>query len=160
MIQFKKVNLLFWACTMGLPSLCQAQNEQPQSLPTIQITAGIHKIKAMVADAAQEREMGLMYRRQMEANEGMLFVFETTAPQCFWMKNTPLPLSAAFVDDEGRIVNIEDMQPLSLESHCAKKPVRHVLEMHQGWFSKHGLKAGDKLSGAVFKTKDHPNQLP
>lgn len=160
MMFVKKIALLLWACTLTLPSLCQAQNDPPQSLPSIDLTAGIHIIKAMVADSAPEQQMGLMFRREMKTNEGMLFVFERAAPQCFWMKNTPLPLSAAFIDDDGRIVNIEDMQPLSLDSHCSTKPVRYVLEMHQGWFAKRGLKAGDKLGGTVFNSSQGPNQLP
>ncbi len=128
-----------------------AHAQTPQVLPTVQLTAGIHVIRAMVADSPEERATGLMYRTQMGTNEGMLFVFEDPAQQCFWMKNTLLPLSAAFVDDEGRIANIEDMAPQTLESHCSAKPVRFVLEMNKGWFAKRGLKAGSRLSGPPFK---------
>ena len=91
-----------------------------------------------------------MFRREMPQHEGMLFVFEQPATQCFWMKNTQLPLTAAFVADDGSIVNLADMQPLSEESHCSAKPVRYVLEMNQGWFAKRGIKAGTKLGGAPF----------
>ncbi len=150
MIHIKKA-AIFWACLLGLCSAAQARDEQPQSLPTVQLSAGIHTIKAMVADSAQERQMGLMYRREMGVNEGMLFVFEVPAKQCFWMKNTPLPLSAAFISDDGRIINIEDMAPETEDSHCSERPVRYVLEMHKGWFAKRGLKAGDKLGGTTFK---------
>ncbi len=136
-------------CTLGWAGQATAQN-QPQSLPTVQLTAGIHAIKAMVAQAPEERQKGLMHRRTMGVNEGMLFVFETAAVQCFWMRNTPLPLSAAFIGDDGRVVNIEDMKPETDDSHCSKKPVRYVLEMNQGWFARHGVKAGDKLGGATF----------
>lgn len=139
-------------CLLGWCGQVAAQN-QPQSLPTVQLTAGIHAIKAMVAQAPEERQMGLMYRRNMGANEGMLFIFETAAVQCFWMRNTPLPLSAAFIDDGGRVVNIADMKPETDDSHCSKKPVRYVLEMNQGWFARHGVNAGDKLGGAAFKAK-------
>lgn len=128
-----------------------AHAQTPQVLPTVQITAGIHVIRAMVADSPEERATGLMYRTQMGTNEGMLFVFDDPAQQCFWMKNTVLPLSAAFVDDEGRIANIEDMAPQTLESHCSAKPVRFVLEMNKGWFAKRGIKAGSRLSGPPFK---------
>jgi uncharacterized membrane protein (UPF0127 family) len=143
-----------WTCTlMGLHLAAPAQDEQPQSLPTTTLSAGIHTIKAMVAQTPSERQVGLMFRREMGTQEGMLFVFEAAAPQCFWMKNTLLPLSAAFIGDDGRIVNIEDMQPQTLASHCSDKPVRFVLEMNQGWFAKRGLKKGDRLSGEAFKLR-------
>ena len=132
-----------------LPAAAQAQN-QPQKLPTVSLSAGMHVIQAMVAQTPQERSIGLMFRKEMGNNEGMLFVFEQASVQCFWMKNTLLPLSAAFVRDDGSIVNIEDMKPQSLESHCSKEPVRFVLEMHQGWFAKKGLKPGSKLGGKPF----------
>ncbi len=138
------------------PAPATAQSTQsapqgvPQQLPTLQLNAGIHVIKAMVARSPDERSTGLMFRREMGTNEGMLFIFETPAQQCFWMRNTFLPLSTAFVADDGSIVNIEDMEPQTLDSHCSAKPVRYVLEMHQGWFAKRGLKAGSKLSGSPF----------
>ncbi len=127
-----------------------AQGGAPQTLPTLKLNAGIHNINAMVARSTEERSTGLMFRTDMAANDGMLFVFDAPAQQCFWMRNTPLPLSAAFVLDDGTIGNIEDMKPLSLDSHCSTKPVRFVLEMHKGWFAKRGIKAGSKLSGAPF----------
>jgi uncharacterized membrane protein (UPF0127 family) len=80
----------------------------------------------------------------------MLFVFEQRDTRCFWMKNTLLPLTAAFVADDGTIVNLEDMQPQTTNSHCSIKPVRYVLEMNQGWFKKRGIKAGQKLGGQPF----------
>jgi uncharacterized membrane protein (UPF0127 family) len=92
-----------------------------------------------------------MFRTDMPAHEGMLFVFDQLATQCFWMKNTLIPLTAAFVADDGTIVNLADMKPQTTDSHCSAKPVRFVLEMNQGWFAKRGLKAGSKLSGVVFK---------
>ena len=95
--------------------------------------------------------MGLMFRKDMPQHEGMLFVFEQPATQCFWMKNTLLPLTAAFVADDGTIVNLVDMKPQTTDSHCSEKPVRFVLEMHQSWFAKKGLKAGSRLSGVAFK---------
>lgn len=110
----------------------------------------MHLIQAQVADTPQERAVGLMFRRDMPVNEGMLFVFEQPSGQCFWMKNTLLPLTAAFVADDGTIVNLVDMQPQSLDSHCSAKPVRYVLEMHKGWFDKRGIKAGSRLSGPPF----------
>jgi uncharacterized protein len=80
----------------------------------------------------------------------MLFVFEQPSQQCFWMKNTLLPLSAAFIDDDGTVVNVEDMKPQTLDSHCSAKPVRYVLEMNQGWFAKKGIKPGTRLNGEPF----------
>ena len=80
----------------------------------------------------------------------MLFVFDQPATQCCWMRNTILPLSTAFVADDGTIVNVADMQPMTETSHCSEKPVRYVLEMNQGWFEKRGIKAGQRLSGRPF----------
>lgn len=119
-------------------------------LPRVTLSAGMHLIQAQVAATPQQRAVGLMFRQEMPANEGMLFVFEQPSEQCFWMKNTLLPLTAAFVADDGTIVNLADMQPQSLVSHCSTKPVRFVLEMNKGWFDKRGLKAGSKLSGPPF----------
>jgi uncharacterized membrane protein (UPF0127 family) len=139
---------------LALPCLalslgCAAQ-EGPQKLPAIRLNAGIHNIQAEVAQTPDERATGLMFRQSMGPNDGMLFVFESADTQCFWMKNTLLPLSAAFVADDGSIVNVADMKPRTLDSHCSDKPVRFVLEMNQGWFAKRGIKAGYKLQGAPF----------
>ncbi|HEY2977894.1 MAG TPA: DUF192 domain-containing protein [Burkholderiaceae bacterium] len=127
-----------------------AAQQGPQKLPAITLNAGIHNIRAEVAQTPDERATGLMFRREMAQQDGMLFVFEEPATQCFWMKNTLLPLSVAFVADDGTIVNLDDMKPQTLDSHCSAKPVRYVLEMNVGWFAKRGLKAGTKLQGAPF----------
>ena len=138
--------------TLGSASTAASAQDGPQlNLPRVELTAGMHRIDAQVAQAQQERQTGLMHRQNMPLHEGMLFVFEQPATQCFWMKNTLLPLSTAFVADDGTIVNLADMQPQTLDSHCSTKPVRYVLEMNQGWFSHKGIKAGFKLSGAPFK---------
>jgi len=122
-------------------------------LPTIDIQAGMHVIKAEVASDGPTRSRGLMMREKLAPNAGMLFVFQEKAGQCFWMKNTLIPLSIAFIDDDGSIVNIRDMQPHSEDSHCSTRPVRYALEMEQGWFAKRGLKAGDRLSsGQAFRS--------
>jgi hypothetical protein len=131
------------------PLSAMAQNV-PQKLPTTQLTAGMHLIHAEVASTDAQRQIGLMHRPSMPANDGMLFVFEQAGVQCFWMRNTLIPLSVAFVDDDGRIVNIEAMAPQTDNSHCSKRPVRYVLEMNLGWFDKRGLKAGSRLGGAPF----------
>lgn len=128
-----------------------AQGQPQMNLPRIEITAGMHRIEAQVAASPQERQTGLMHRKEMPAHEGMLFVFEQPATQCFWMKNTLLPLTAAFVADDGTIVNLADMKPQTEDSHCSAKPVRYVLEMNQGWFKQRNLKAGTRLRGKPFE---------
>lgn len=138
-------------CLCFLISGSAWSQEGPQlQLQRVGLSAGMHLIQAQVAATPQERAIGLMHRKEMPTNEGMLFVFEQPSVQCFWMKNTLLPLTAAFLSDDGTIVNLANMQPQSLDSHCSAKPVRFVLEMHQGWFDKRGLKAGTRLSGAPF----------
>jgi uncharacterized membrane protein (UPF0127 family) len=133
-------------------SLCAIAQEGPQlNLQRIKISAGMHQIDTQLAMTPIERQIGLMNRPTMPAHEGMLFVFEQPSKQCFWMKNTLLPLTAAFVADDGTIVNLVDMKPQVLDSHCSTKEVRYVLEMNQGWFAKRGIKAGAKLSGVPFK---------
>lgn len=130
----------------------QSPSEQPQlHLPRTELRAGMYRIDAQVAQRFHERQTGLMYRTSMPAHEGMLFVFEQPATQCFWMKNTLIPLTAAFIADDGTIVNLVNMQPLDENSHCSAKPVRYVLEMNQGWFQSKNIQAGAKLSGAPFK---------
>ena len=122
------------------------------NLPRIKLQAGMHQMDVQLALTPDQRQIGLMYRAEMPQHEGMLFVFEQPAPQCFWMKNTLLPLTAAFVADDGTIVNLVDMQPQTTDSHCSAKPVRYVLEMNQGWFTKRSIKAGYKLAGKPFDT--------
>ena len=136
---------------LALLSAGARSQEQAQHLEAIQIKAGMHLIRAEVAAAPAQRQQGLMFRRDLDTNDGMLFIFDAPSPQCFWMKNTPTALTIAFVADDGSIVNLEDMAPLSEASHCSAKPVRFTLEMHKGWFAKRGIKAGFKLVGAPFK---------
>lgn len=119
--------------------------QSPQRLPVETLSAGMHRIQAEIARTPAQREIGLMHRPSMPAQAGMLFIFEQPGTQCFWMKNTLLPLTAAFITDDGTIVNLADMKPQALDSHCSSAPVRYVLEMHQGWFAKRGIKAGYKL---------------
>ncbi|MDB5889661.1 MAG: hypothetical protein JWP47_492 [Polaromonas sp.] len=121
-------------------------------LERMQISIGMHQISAQIAATPLQRQIGLMSRKAMPQHEGMIFVFEQPAQQCFWMKNTPLPLTAAFLADDGTIVNMADMKPLALDAHCSAKPVRYVLEMNQGWFKKKGIKAGTRLQGQIFQT--------
>ena len=138
------------ALTLSLSCAAFAQDAQ-LDLPRVRLSAGMHQIDAQVAQTYDQRMTGLMHRRDMPQHEGMLFVFDQPSVQCFWMKNTLLPLTAAFVADDGTIVNLADMKPQTTDSHCSAKPVRFVLEMNQGWFTKKGIKAGAKLAGAPFK---------
>ena len=135
-----------------LAAFCIAARAQgvPQDLPAITLNAGMHNIRAAVAQTPDQRQTGLMFRREMAPHEGMLFVFDQASRQCFWMKNTLLPLAIAFLADDGTVVNIDEMKPQSLDSHCSSKPVRYVLEMNQGWFAKRGIKAGSKIGGQPF----------
>lgn len=133
-----------------LPGLAAEAEDRPQELPTIELGLGIHLIQAQVALTPAQRTVGLMFRKSMPANDGMLFVFEQARDQCFWMKDTLLPLSAAFIADDGTIVNIEDMAPGTLDRHCSARPVRFVLELNQGWFDRRGVTAGARLRGAPF----------
>ena len=138
------------ATALFLPGWTVAQQAPQLNLQRVKLNAGMHVIDAQVALTPQERQIGLMQRKNMPQHEGMLFVFEQASEQCFWMKNTLLPLSAAFVADDGTIVNTADMKPETTDSHCSAKPVRYVLEMNKGWFAKKGIKQGSKLSGPMF----------
>jgi uncharacterized membrane protein (UPF0127 family) len=121
--------------------------QQASKFQKIAMTAGIHVIKAEVASKESERQQGLMFREKMGQNEGMVFLFDAPAGICMWMKNTLIPLSVAFIDNEGKIINIEDMQPQTTESHCAKRPARFALEMNQGWFKQRNIKPGSHIDG-------------
>jgi uncharacterized membrane protein (UPF0127 family) len=121
---------------------------QPQAgLPTLQLNAGIHLIHAEVAATPASRAQGLMFRKSLGASHGMLFVFAEAGPQCMWMRNTYVPLSVAFIDERGTILNIADMQPQTEDSHCAVAPARYALEMNRGWFAAKGIKPGARISG-------------
>ncbi len=120
---------------------------QQPALPEIDLKVGGHVIAAEVAANDATRQQGLMFRRVMAENRGMLFVFRDTAHHAMWMQNTYLPLSVAFIDAQGLIVNIEDMQPQTTNTHPAKAPVKYALEMNLGWFKKRGIKPGAKIEG-------------
>jgi uncharacterized membrane protein (UPF0127 family) len=115
------------------------------TLPTTLLKAGTHTIYTEVASTEKSREIGLMYRKKLPENNGMLFVFETLDNHCFWMENTDLPLSIAFLRDDGTIIKIADMQPYSLYKHCPNEPVRYALEMNQGWFAKKNINVGTRI---------------
>ena len=129
-------------------ALAQPAGERPAPnprLPTVDIQAGLHVIRAEVASEPGTRMRGLMMRERLGPNEGMIFVFPDKAGHCFWMKNTLIPLSIAFLDDDGTVVNVADMQPHSEASHCPARPVRYALEMEQGWFARRGIGPGSRL---------------
>lgn len=138
------LSLITSLCMSGFTA-AHAQSAPP--LPTTQLGAGMHVITAEVASNDSARSRGLMYRKELKPNHGMLFVFDQPNVQCFWMRNTVLALSIAFIQDDGTISNIADMQPMTDTSHCSTAPVRYALEMEQGWFAKRGLETGKKITG-------------
>ena len=142
-----------FSTALMLPLSVTAQDAPQLNLQRAKVSVGMHQIDAQVAASPEQRQIGLMFRKEMPQHEGMIFVFGEPTKQCFWMKNTLLPLTAAFVADDGTIVNLEDMKPQTENPHCSTKPVRYVLEMNKGWFAKKGIKAGSKLGGAMFQAQ-------
>jgi len=118
-----------------------------QQLPVAQLNAGMHLIRAEVAADYATRMTGLMHRVSMPSNAGMLFIFDEATTHCMWMKNTLIPLSVAFIDERGTIINVEDMAPQTEDSHCAGRPARYALEMNRGWFAARGVKPGSRIGG-------------
>jgi uncharacterized membrane protein (UPF0127 family) len=150
---FKSLKPLLGALILLGSAALFAQDAPQLNLQRTTLNVGMHQITAQVALTPQQRQIGLMHRKDMPQPEGMLFIFEEPSVQCFWMKNTLLPLTAAFVADDGTIVNLADMKPQTTDPHCSTKPVRYVLEMNQGWFAKKGIHAGARLGGAPFEAK-------
>lgn len=122
-----------------------AQAEAP--LPVRQVKVAGHALRVEVAATIEQRMKGLMFREKLGANDGMLFVFDEPGYHAMWMKNTPLPLSVAFVDGAGAILNILDMEPHTLDQHAAAGPAVYAIETNKGWFAKRRIKAGDKVAG-------------
>lgn len=116
-------------------------------LPVVELSAVMYRIEAELAHTPEARQTGLMHRHSMPGNRGMLFVFPQDGLHCMWMRNTFIPLSVAFLDAEGRILNIEDMTPQTEDLHCAAAPARFALEMNQGWFEIRRLKPGARIRG-------------
>lgn len=143
--------LLFCLCLGLVPRPGRAEGVAQRDLPLATLNAGMYLIHAQVAATAEQRAIGLMYRTDLRDNEGMLFIFEKPQMQCFWMKNTYIPLTAAFIADNGTIVNTVDMQPRTTNSHCSTQPVRYVLEVRQGWLAQHGFGPGKRMTGGPFK---------
>jgi hypothetical protein len=135
----------FGLCALSVSAFQNTEQSPQLDLPRTRLALGMHIVDAQVAVSPLQLQKGLMFRSSMPENEGMLFDFGDSAVRCFWMKNTLIPLTAAFLDEKGRIINFADMQPFSEKSHCSKQPARYVLEMKQGWFKKRGIKAGQKM---------------
>ena len=138
---------------LSLSALASWAQPAQTALPRVQLQAGMYQIQAQVAATPEQRAIGLMNRPDMPQHEGMLFVFDQPQVQCFWMKNTLMPLTAAFIADDGSIVNLADMKPQTTDSHCSEKPVRYVLEMKQGWFAAKQIRKGYVLKSSVFNNK-------
>lgn len=128
-------------------SLCMTWVSNSAWAQFLTLSTGIHRIEAEVAHTREQRMQGLMHRKSMPSHRGMLFVFDAPSHQCMWMKNTLLPLSVAFLDERGRIINVEEMQPLSEVSHCSNRATKYALEMNAGWFQQRGLGEGTRING-------------
>ena len=133
------MRLLYALAFAALPALAQPA--------VVQLNAGMHLIRAEVAADFATRATGLMHRSAMPSNAGMLFIFDEAEAHCMWMRNTLIPLSVAFIDERGTIINVEDMEPQTEDSHCASRPARYALEMNRGWFAARGIKPGSRLGG-------------
>lgn len=120
-----------------------------QSLETTDLMIGEYRITVEVADEIHERQMGLMHRESLAVDSGMLFVYTEMKPRSFWMKNTLIPLSIAYLNSECQILHIADMTPLSLDSVPSVYPAQYALEMNQGWFAKHDISVGMTITGDV-----------
>jgi uncharacterized protein len=116
-------------------------------LPATTLSIGKHKVAAEMAMTPEQRTTGLMHRFSLKPDHGMIFVFERPEPQAFWMKDTFIPLSIAFIGADGRIVNILDMAPRDERSHWSSGPAQYALEMRKGWFADHGIGPGDLVEG-------------
>ena len=141
----KTFHKLFIFTVLWISSLAHAQYNL--GLQTLELKTGIYRIQAEIADSSETRQTGLMNRTSMPTNSGMLFVFEEKAGHCFWMFSTKIPLSIAFIADDGKIVNIEEMQAGTTNNHCPKAAVRYALEMNQRWFSDRVIGPGSIIQG-------------
>jgi hypothetical protein len=144
----KFLTVLVAYCLIGLANKAFAQSNQ---LTTIELKIGIYRIEAELADTSVARQTGLMYRSFLPTNSGMLFVIEEKGIHCFFMRNTKVALSIAFIDDDGKIVNIADMEPETLNNHCPRSPVRFALEMNQKWFAQRAIGPGTVIQGLPKK---------
>jgi uncharacterized membrane protein (UPF0127 family) len=118
-------------------------------MPEITLTAGKQHITVEIARSLHEREIGLMHRHVLPEDHGMLFVFPSISYMGMWMVDTYIPLSVAFIDAQGNIINIDNMKPLTRDVHYAARPAKYALEMNRGWFSRHGIKPGSSIGGVT-----------
>ncbi len=132
-------------CLVLVISISWTVTVYSRTLPKIPVYLKGKEVWVEVAENDEDRGRGLMGRKSLGRNEGMLFIFESEGYHGFWMKNTLLPLSIAFIDREGTIVEITDMEPLTLTTHDPPKPILYALEMNKGWFGANGIKAGDRV---------------
>ena len=146
-----KNNISYLIATVFLFVSSLALAQVNTGLPTVELKTGIYRIQAELADTPKTREVGLMNRTSMPTNSGMLFIFEQKAGHCFWMNNTKIPLSIAFIADDGKIVNIEEMQAGTTNNHCPKAAVRYALEMNKQWFSERVIVPGTVITGLPKK---------
>ena len=116
-------------------------------LPELVLTVEGHKVTVEVAHTEPARRQGLMFRRMLPEQRGMLFVFDRIERHAMWMMNTYVPLSVAFIDAQGVIINIADMMPHTTEAHGATQPAKYALEVNQGWFRKRGIGPGARVAG-------------
>jgi uncharacterized protein len=149
--------LLATLFSLALPASAQAP---APTFPRTELSVGMFRVNAEVAASEDLRMYGLMYRKELPSNAGMVFIFETSQQYCMWMKNTLLPLSVAFIDDTGKIINVEEMQPQTENSHCAERPARFALEMNKGWFKDKNFKAGTKIGGLERFGVTQPSKTP
>jgi uncharacterized membrane protein (UPF0127 family) len=149
-LPFAAVSAVSFAALNAAPAHAQqmpAGAKQPGEFPRAKLTAGMFVIDAAVAANDADREQGLMYRTNLAPNEGMLFVFNENAVHCFWMKNTLIPLSIAFIRADGTVTDIDEMQAETTNNHCPKNNGVYALEMSKGWFTSKGIKPGMKIQG-------------
>ena len=147
MIAFMTTLRMYFGAWLLVPLLSAHGPAGAAEMPTVALKIGEHALIAEVAQTPEQRAKGLMQRFSLKPDHGMLFEFERAGIQNFWMKNTYIALSIAFIAADGRIVNIEDMQPHSEDMHRSQGPVLYALEMRKGWFAEKGIAAGSKVSG-------------
>ena len=147
--RFPHLPMTFSRICLGVltASITTLAGAQQTAAAYLALNAGIHRIKAEIAADQPTRMQGLMQRKHLPVNHGMLFVFPVADRHCMWMRNTLIPLSVAFLDAEGKILNIENMQPQTEENHCASAPAHFALEMNSGWFASKGIRAGQRIGG-------------
>jgi len=141
--------LLVLGVTLSVALLGVVPSPARAQLPVVELSAGMHRIRAELAADDSSRMRGLMFRESLGPNQGMLFVFDEMTTHCMWMKNTLIPLSVAFLDESAHVINIADMMPQTEDAHCATRPARYALEMARGWFAQRGLGPGTRIRGIV-----------